>query len=189
MTTAKLIRLLTILLLLAGQVTAQYGDELRRQEQEDRQREALENALSIFENDYSDFVEGFLPTMKKAWTISITRSGGIGGNKSELLLLANSMGLYSCGFKAHSYDVRLIDLDALSRLEGLVRSSNLRSLEKSFKAPGTFCSDCYVTNMKIAYRTKPDKKKQYEFSWSLFPETAKGVSSIFDEVRAAAGCG
>ncbi|MCD9185128.1 MAG: hypothetical protein LUM44_01745 [Pyrinomonadaceae bacterium] len=141
------------------------------------------NSIQQFSPDFSALSKLFLPPEKDAWTITLTREGGMFGQQPRFVGLVNSRGDFVCQDK-----VKKLDAAPLAEISALMLSSDFKKIRKTFKPTPSFCKDCFVTNMTIKYKHKTNKHKTYEFSWFTIPAFNPEIEQIFEKTKAFAVC-
>lgn len=144
---------------------------------------ADQNSIQRLSPDFSVLSSLFLPAEKDAWTIMITRHGGLLDQKPQLIGLVNSRGDFVCNDM-----IKKLDNPPLTELSALMKSSNFKQIRKTFKPNPSFCSDCFVTNMTIKYQHRVSKPKTYEFTWFTIPAFQPEIERIFEKMKNFAVC-
>lgn len=142
-----------------------------------------ENLIQRLSPDFSALSALFLPREKDAWTITITREGGLLGHEPQFVGLVNSRGDFVCQNK-----VKKLDAAPLAEISTLMMSSDFKKIRKTFKPSPSFCADCFFTNMTIKYKHKIGKTKTYEFSWFTIPAFNPEIEQIFEKTKSFAVC-
>lgn len=142
-----------------------------------------ENSIQRLSPDFSGLSALFLPEEKDAWTITITRHGGLSGQEPQLIGLLNSRGDFVC-----KDVVKKLDTAPLLEISALMMSSNFKKIRKSFKPNPSYCNDCFVTDMTIQYQHKTGKTKTYEFVWFTIPAFNPEIEQIFEKMKNFAVC-
>lgn len=142
-----------------------------------------ENPLQRLSPDFSSLSALFLPKEKDAWTITITREGGMLGQEPQFVGLVNSRGDFVCQDK-----IKKLDAAPFAEISALMLSSDFKKIRKTFKPTPSFCTDCFVTNMTIKYKHKANKSKTYEFTWFTIPAFNPEIEQIFEKTKSFAVC-
>lgn len=153
--------------------------------QTDFQNSVPDNATEIqrLSPDFSALSTLFLPEEKGAWTITISRGGGMFGSAPKFVGLLNSNGQFICNNK-----IKTIEAEPLKEISELMAKSDFKSIKKEFKTNAGFCSDCYVTQFTIKYQVKKNKTKTFDFAWLAIPESMPELLQIFEKTKNYAVC-
>ncbi|HQU82788.1 MAG TPA: hypothetical protein PKY59_06675 [Pyrinomonadaceae bacterium] len=153
--------------------------------QTDFQNNTPDNATEIqrLSPDFSALSNLFLPEEQGAWTITITRGGGIFREAPKFIGLLNSNGQFICNNK-----IKTLEAEPLKEISELMSKSDFKTIKKAFKTNAAFCNDCYVTQFTIKYQIKKKKTLTFDFAWLAVPESTPELLKIFEKTKNHAVC-
>ena len=183
--TFRSISLILMILISAIGCFAQTTYEEQRQMDEDKERleKLKEQYYESQKPEFADFVASYLPEEKGAWTISISQSGGILGKSAKLVGLINSQGTVAC-----NDGKRLLAEDSLKEMSEFIQTNDFKNLRKAFEPNPSFCRDCYVTTLTLAYRPKKSKMKIYNYSFISLPESSPEIKQFYEKAKDYTAC-